>query len=145
MFSMHQGVIETTSAGCITMSIFEVGRLCVKIAGRDAGRTCVVVEAVGQGYVVVDGDVRRKKVNVRHLEPLDRTVSVKSKASSADVKKAFEKEGLAVWETKPKKAAPRPKKMKATKAAPVEEKKAVKPKKAKEVETEQALEAPMEA
>ncbi|MBI2581778.1 50S ribosomal protein L14e [Candidatus Woesearchaeota archaeon] len=124
------------------MSIFEVGRLCVKIAGRDAGRTCVVVEEMSNGYVVVDGDVRRKKVNVRHLEPLDKTVSVKSKASSADVKKAFEKEGLSVWETKAKKVAERQKKMKAKKEAPAVEKKA-KPKKVKK--TEEALEAPLEA
>ena len=122
------------------MSIFEVGRLCVKIAGRDAGRTCVVVEAVGNGYVIVDGDVRRKKVNIKHLEPLEKTVSVKSKASSADVKKAFEKEGLSVWETKAKKAAERPRKHKAKKEAPVEEKKA-KPKKVKK----EAVEAPLEA
>ncbi|MEK6939751.1 MAG: 50S ribosomal protein L14e [Nanoarchaeota archaeon] len=124
------------------MSIFEVGRLCVKIAGRDAGRTCVVVEAVGNGYVIVDGDVRRKKVNIKHLEPLDKTVSVKSKASSADVKKAFEKEGLSVWETKAKNAAERPKRMKVKKEAPVKEK-AAKPKKVKA--EEKTVEAPMEA
>ena len=114
------------------MSIFEVGRLCVKIAGRDAGRTCVVVEAVGNGYVIVDGDVRRKKVNIKHLEPLDKTVSVKSKASSADVKKAFEKEGLSVWETKAKKAAARPKRQKAQKVKAEATK--AKPKKAKKEE-----------
>ncbi|MDP3698127.1 MAG: 50S ribosomal protein L14e [Nanoarchaeota archaeon] len=117
------------------MSIFEVGRLCVKIAGRDAGRTCVVVEAAGNGYVIVDGDVRRKKVNVRHLEPLDKTVNVKSKASSADVKKAFEKEGLSVWETKAKNAAERQKKQKAKKVK-AEATKAAKPKKAKEAPLE---------
>ena len=122
------------------MSIFEVGRLCVKIAGRDAGRTCVVVEAMGNGYVVVDGDVRRKKVNVRHLEPLDRTVELKAKADHAVVAKAFEKLGLSVWETKAKKAAERPKRMKAKKEAPVVEKKA-KPKKVKA----EAVEAPIEA
>lgn len=121
------------------MSIFEVGRLCVKIAGRDAGRTCIVVEAMGNGYVVVDGDVRRKKVNVRHLEPLDGTVELKAKADHAVVAKAFEKLGLAAWETKAKKVAERPKRMKA-KEAPVEEKKAAKLKKAKKVE-----EAPMGA
>ena len=122
------------------MSIFEVGRLCVKIAGRDARRTCVVVEAMGNGYVVVDGDVRRKKVNVRHLEPLDRTVELKAKADHAVVAKAFEKLGLSVWETKAKKAAERPKRMKAKKEAPVVEKKA-KPKKVKA----EAVEAPIEA
>ena len=125
------------------MSIFEVGRLCVKIAGRDAGRTCVVVEAVGNGYVIVDGDVRRKKVNIKHLEPLVKTVNVKSKASSADVKKAFEKEGLSVWETKAKKAAERPRRMKKVKSKASTEKPAKKAKKI--VKAEEALEAPLEA
>jgi len=149
LLSLHTEVIETTSEGCITMSIFEVGRLCVKIAGRDAGRTCVVVEAVGDGYVVVDGDVRRKKVNVRHLEPLDKTVDVKAKADHAAVAKVFEKAGLSVWETKPKKFAERPKKVKAVKAkveaAPAKkEKKAKKEAKAEEAKAE-AVEAPLEA
>ena len=53
------------------MSIFEVGRLCVKLAGRDSGKKCVVVEKVDQQYVLVDGATRRKKVNIRHFEPLD--------------------------------------------------------------------------
>ncbi len=115
------------------MSLFEVGRLCVKIAGRDAGRTCVVVEELG-GYVLVDGDVRRKKVNVLHLEPLDRTIDLKAKAAHAEVKKAFEKLGLSVWETKAKKAAARPKKQKKQKAKAIEEKKVTKKAKAEDAE-----------
>lgn len=119
------------------MNIFEVGRLCVKIAGRDAGRTCVVVEAVGNGYVIVDGDVRRKKVNIKHLDPMDKTVAIKSRAAHDDVKKAFEKLGLSTWETKAKKAAERPRRMKAVKQkAPVEKK--AKAKKAKEAVAETA-------
>ena len=105
------------------MSLFEVGRLCVKIAGRDAGRTCVVVEDLGKGYVLVDGDVRRRKVNVQHLEPMDKTVELKAKTGHAEVKKAFEKLGLAVWETKAKKAAERPKKQKVKKEKSVKEEK----------------------
>lgn len=128
------------------MSIFEVGRLCVKLAGRDAGRTCVVVEAMGNGYVVVDGDVRRKKVNVRHLEPLDKTVDLKAKADHAVVAKVFEKLGLSVWETKAKKAAERPKKQKKVKTKVEVEKPAKKEKKAKkEAKAEEAVEAPMVA
>ncbi len=131
------------------MSLFEVGRLCVKIAGRDAGRTCVVVEELGNEYVLVDGDVRRRKVNIKHLEPLEKTVDLKTKATPAEVKKVFEKVGLAVWETKPKKAAERPKKQKKRKEkveAMREEKKAAKPKKVQEeAKAEEAVEAPMEA
>ena len=90
------------------MSLFTIGRLCVKIAGRDAGRTCVVVETAGDRFVVVDGDVRRKKVNILHLEPLEQLIELKSNASHEDVKKAFGKLSLPVWETKPKKAGAKP-------------------------------------
>ena len=126
------------------MSIFEVGRLCVKLAGRDAGRTCVVVEAAASGFVVVDGDVRRKKVNIKHLEPLEQTLDLKAKAVHADVKKAFEKLGLPVWETKPKKAAARQKKhrVKKEKKETVKEAKVSKKKAKAEAKTE---EAPLEA
>ena len=127
------------------MSLFEVGRLCVKIAGRDAGRTCVVVEELDHGYVVVDGATRRKKVNVLHLEPLADIVKLKAKASHDEVKKAFEKLGLPVRETKPKKAAPRSKKHKKVKAEVKEEKKAAKKAKKKAKAEEVAVEAPVEA
>jgi len=108
------------------MSLFEVGRLCLKIAGRDAGRKCVIVENVGEGYVVVDGSTRRKKVNIKHLEPLSEMVELKDKAGHEDVKKAFEKLGLKVWDKKSKKVSERPKKVK--KVKPKKEVKA-KPKK----------------
>ena len=126
------------------MSIFEVGRLCVKLAGRDAGRTCVVVEETTPGFVVVDGDVRRKRVNIKHLEPLEQTIELKAKAARADVKKAFEKLGLPVWETKPKKVAARQKKhrVKKEKKETVKEAKVSKKKAKAEAKTE---EAPLEA
>ncbi len=92
--------------------MFEVGRLCVKIAGRDAGKTCVVVDNVAETTVLVDGETRRKNCNVKHLEPLNKSIKIKKGASKADVKKEFEKLGLAVWETKSKKPAERPKKQK---------------------------------
>ena len=111
------------------MSIFEVGRLCVKLAGRDAGKKCVVVDLIDSNYVVVDGMTRRKKVNIKHLEPLDKILEIKSGASHNDVKKVFDSIGLTVFETKPKEAKERPKHMKKVKV-----KKEVKPKAAKKEE-----------
>lgn len=84
------------------MTIFEVGRLCMKIAGRDAGRTCVVVEQLDNTFVLVDGDTRRRKVNLKHLEPLPQMVELDQGASHEAVSKEFKKLGLPVWETKPK-------------------------------------------
>ncbi len=90
------------------MSLYEIGRLCVKIAGRDAGRKCVVVDILDNTFVIVDGDVRRKRVNLKHLEPLNEMLKLKEGASHEEVKKAFEKLGLSVWATNPKKAGERP-------------------------------------
>lgn len=103
------------------MSLYEVGRMCLKIAGRDAGRKCVVVES-GDIFVVVDGDVRRKKVNIKHLEPLPEVIEIKAKASHEDVANAFKKLGLTVWEKKSKKVAERPKRVKKKREKPTRSK-----------------------
>ncbi|PIN73424.1 50S ribosomal protein L14e [Candidatus Woesearchaeota archaeon CG10_big_fil_rev_8_21_14_0_10_45_16] len=128
------------------MSIYHVGKVCVKLAGRDAGKKCVVVEAVDERFVVVDGATRRKKVNVRHLEPLAQTLDIKEKASSAEVKAAFSKLGVAVKESKPRKTAERPKKQKKKAAKPVKEakKKAPKAEKKSTAEEPAKKEAPVE-
>ena len=89
------------------MALFEVGRLCVKLAGRDAGLKCVVVEEIDSVYVLVDGETRRKKVNIRHLEPLDQVVEIKAGASHDAVKTALKKAGIETRETTPKQAAAR--------------------------------------
>ena len=122
------------------MSIFNVGRLCVKLAGRDAGRKCVVVEQVDKTFVMVDGDVRRKKVNMRHLEPLAEVIEINDKASHDEVTSVFKKLGLNVWEKKSKQAAERPKKQKVKKVKPVKEKKAAVKKEEKVAKTETKVE-----
>ena len=123
------------------MSIFDIGRMCLKIAGRDAGRKCVVVENLDAQFVVVDGDVRRRKVNTKHLEPLEITVDLKGKTSHADVKAAFSQLGHAVWESKAKKPAARSVHLKKRREAPAEDKKAVKKKVVKAAEETVSQEA----
>ena len=73
------------------MSAFDVGRVCRKLAGRERGRECVVVDVIDRNYVVVAGPgVKRRRVNMHHLEPLDRTLGVGRGASDEDVARAFE-------------------------------------------------------
>ena len=69
--------------------MLDVGRVCVKLAGRDAGKTCVIVDVLDKEYVLVDGETRRRKVNVQHLEPTAKTIDVAKGASHDDVKSAF--------------------------------------------------------
>ncbi|MBN2457750.1 50S ribosomal protein L14e [Candidatus Woesearchaeota archaeon] len=105
--------------------MYSIGRICVKTAGRDAGMVCVVVEAVDKDYVVIDGQTRRRKCNIDHLEATAKTVELKAGAGNKEVVDALKKAGFAVSEKKPgsrKKAAERPKKQKKSKARPSDEK-----------------------
>lgn len=119
------------------MSLFNVGRLAVKIAGRDAGRKCVIVEKVDDKFVVVDGNVRRKKVNIKHLEPLAEVVEIKEKASHEDVKKAFGELRWPTWDKQSKKPAERPRKVRKVKEkTPIDNKAKKVPKKEVKQEAE---------
>lgn len=94
------------------MSIFDIGRMCVKIAGRDAGKKCVIVDQLDSYSVLVDGATRRKKVNIKHLEPLADVVEIKAGASHEVVRALFQKLGIATWEKNSKKVGERSKKQK---------------------------------
>lgn len=110
------------------MSLYEVGRMCIKIAGRDAGNKCVIVEKSEDNFVVVDGNVRRKKVNIKHLEPTSTIMDLGANPSHNDVKKAFESLELPVWDKKSKKVTERPRRQRKSKEAPIVEAKPVKKK-----------------
>lgn len=90
----------------------EIGRVCVKIAGRDAGRKCIIIEVLDKNYVLVDGETRRKKVNTAHLEPLDILAKVKKGASHEEVMSALKEASPKAEKT----AESRPVKKKETKA-----------------------------
>ncbi len=79
----------------------EIGRVCVKTAGRDAGGRCVIVDVLDKNYVLVDGEVRRKKVNIKHLEPLDIVVKIKKGAHHDEIMAAL-KESTPAKVEKPK-------------------------------------------
>ncbi len=66
-----------------------IGQVCIKIAGREAGNTAVVIDVVDDNYVMIDGNVRRKKCNIRHLEPLELTAKIAKNASTKEVMDAL--------------------------------------------------------
>lgn len=93
--------------------MIEIGRVCVKLAGRDAGKKCVVVDLVDENIVLIDGFTRRRKCNLRHLEPLEQVIEIKNGASSEEVYSAFNIEKKAKKESqKSKKPAARKKQAK---------------------------------
>ena len=113
------------------MVSMETGRVCMKIAGREAGKYCVVVKKMNEAFVEVTGPkiltgVKRRRANVEHLEPLEYVLQITDSASDEDVVAALEKAGLT---TKLGLKRPSAAEMKAEKAKPKEEKKEAKEKK----------------
>lgn len=89
--------------------VMEVGRVCVKLAGHEAGKRCVIVEVLDGTYVVVSGPgVKRRRCNIAHLEPLEQKLDVGRKASDEDIARALETAGL-VKIKKPPVRPPKPK------------------------------------
>lgn len=75
--------------------MFSVGRVAIKIAGRDAGKKCVVIKHLEGKFYLVDGETRRRKCNTLHLEPLNEVLDIKENASHEEVMKALGLEHVA--------------------------------------------------
>ncbi len=81
------------------MPAIEIGRICVKVAGREAGGKCVIVDIIDENFVLVTGPkqltgVKRRRSNIKHLEPTDKAVKIRRGASDEEVIKALEEAGL---------------------------------------------------
>jgi large subunit ribosomal protein L14e len=103
--------------------MIEIGRLCVKTAGRDAKCRCVIVDIIDEKTVIIDGETRRKKVNIKHIEPTPQKLAIKKGASKSDIIKEFKKLGIELKEKKSKKAKERPRKTRKSAKPGAEEKK----------------------
>lgn len=79
------------------MSAVEVGRICVKITGREAGKKCIVVDVIDKNFLLITGPkqvngVKRRRANVNHLEPTQKKVSIKRGETDEEIMKALKKE-----------------------------------------------------
>ena len=85
-----------------------IGRLCVKTAGRDAGKKCVVIDEFNKTYVLIDGETRRRKCNIAHLEPLSQVFDIKKGADHRSVAEIFKTLGISLVDKKPRQPTKRP-------------------------------------
>jgi len=79
--------------------MIEVGKVCLKIAGREAGKYCVVVKKIDKNFVEITGPknvtgVKRRRANILHLEELPYKLEIKEGASDAEVLEAWKKSKL---------------------------------------------------
>ncbi len=81
------------------MPAIEVGRICVKLRGREAGRKCVIVDIIDDRFVLITGPkqltgVKRRRVNIDHIEPTDKKIDIEKGADDKEILKALESAGL---------------------------------------------------
>lgn len=118
--------------------MFEIGRICMKTAGREAGKLCVVIaKDKDKDFVLITGPktitkVKRRKCNFRHLEPTPVKIEIKENATDEEVAAAYERDGvlaklnvktITISEAKPKLAETAEKKEEHKKEAKHEESK----------------------
>jgi large subunit ribosomal protein L14e len=80
------------------MPAIEVGRVCVKMAGRETGRKCVIVDVMDKSFVLVTGPrkvtgVKRRRININHVAPTENTIQIKRGASDEEVTQMLEASG----------------------------------------------------
>ena len=80
------------------MPAIEVGRVCVKLVGREAGRKCIIVDVMDKSFVLITGPkavtgTKRRRVNINHVEPLQDKVEIKRGASDEEVSEALKTAG----------------------------------------------------
>lgn len=81
------------------MPVMELGRCVVKSQGRQAGHKAVIVDILDRNFVLITGPqnvsgIKRKRANIKHLEPLAQKLPIARGSADADVEAALEQEGL---------------------------------------------------
>jgi len=86
------------------MPLMEVGRICEKLAGREKGKKCVIIQVIDKKFVMITGPksltgIKRRRVNVNHVKPLPNKVKIERDASDEIVLEALKQGESAEEET----------------------------------------------
>ena len=116
----------------------EVGTLCMKVVGREAGKLCTIVKNIDKTFVTVTGprlvtDVKRRRCNIQHLEPTEIKLDIKEDASDEEIIEAYKKANVI---TKFNLKLPSAGELKAVKEKKIEEKSETKKEPKKKVKEE---------
>ncbi len=80
------------------MSAMEIGRICVKTAGREAGKKCIIVDIVDKNFVLITGPkpvnkVKRRRANIKQLEPTNEKITIKKGADDKTIEAQIDSSG----------------------------------------------------
>jgi large subunit ribosomal protein L14e len=76
------------------LAAMEVGRICVKTVGREAGKKCIIVDIVDKNFVLITGpktvsNIKRRRANINHLEPTQEKIDINRGATDEEVTEAL--------------------------------------------------------
>ena len=77
------------------MAAIEIGRICVKTAGREAGKKCIIVDVIDKNFVLITGPklinkVKRRRANIKQLEPTDEKIEIDKGADDKEIEKQID-------------------------------------------------------
>ncbi len=82
----------------------------MKVAGKDAGKMVVVVEKIDDNFVIVDGNTKRRRCKIAHLEPLQEVLKINKGETTQDVISEMKKAGIKIIKKEKIKRKPNEKK-----------------------------------
>jgi large subunit ribosomal protein L14e len=76
------------------MPVVEIGRICIKTHGRESGKECIIIDIIDKSFVLITGPksisgVKRRRVNISHLEPTKTVLDISRGATDEEVEKAL--------------------------------------------------------
>jgi large subunit ribosomal protein L14e len=65
------------------------------LSGREAGKKCIIVDIVDKNFVLVTGPkqlngVRRRRVNINHLEPTEKKIDLSKGETDEEIMKGID-------------------------------------------------------
>jgi large subunit ribosomal protein L14e len=80
------------------LAAMEVGRICVKTVGREAGKKCIIVDIVDKNFVLITGPktasgIKRRRANINHVEPTQEKLDINRGATDEEITEALKAAG----------------------------------------------------
>lgn len=77
----------------------EIGRICIKTLGREAGKKCIIVDLVDKNFVLITGPkaitgIKRRRANINHLEISQEKIDIHRSATDEEVTEALKAAGI---------------------------------------------------
>ena len=74
--------------------MIEIGRACIKTKGRERNRKCVIIDVLNDKFVLIDGEVKRRRCNINHLKILPQKIEIEKGAATEEVIKKMKEANL---------------------------------------------------